>query len=399
MTANDAVDMNSNGAAGRVWAVLSYRSGENTQILALAREFASRSGWSLEIKRLDYRPAGVYNLLQPIGLLGVRQTTSSALKAPWPDLVISAGLRNEPPCRWIREQSGGATRVVFLGRSWVGPERLDLLVTTPQYRVPGHSRVLQNQLTLHPVNASMLKSAGDQWRIAFDNYAGPRAGVLLGGSVGPYALGPSAIDAVARYLSTSRFQSVLISSSSRTAPGLAMRLAQQLDNPAFVYEWRPDDADNPYGGILALADELIVSGDSIAMLSEAIATSKPVRIIDLGAGEWSMGSREGQASEQEDIDLRARAYRGLMRYGHRRWTRDITLVHQQLIRSGRASWLGEKRLASQGPAHSDMDAAIDAIAALWPDQDSATRGDGVVSSSKRPSTTRYTRSETSASAD
>ncbi|UCG72939.1 MAG: mitochondrial fission ELM1 family protein [Chromatiales bacterium] len=382
-----------------MWAVLSYRSGENTQILALARELEVRGGWSLEIKRLDYRPAGLYNLLQPVGLLGIRRQSSSPLDAPWPDLVISAGLRNEPPCRWIREQSGGQTRVVFLGRSWISPAHLDLLVTTPQYRVPEHAHVLQNRLTLHPVNAAMLENSADRWRQTFVGYPGPRIGVLLGGSVGPYVLGHAAIDRVANYVNDSNCGSALISSSSRTAPGLVNGLAAQLKKPAFVYDWQPDDDGNPYAGILALADELIVSGDSIAMLSEAVATGKPVHILDLGAGRWSMGSDAGGASDVEDLTLTARWYRGLMRYGHRRWTRDITLVHRQLVDSGQATWLGE---AARGDAQlppSDMDAAVARIEALWPDQDSASLGVDAGSSTKRPSTTRYTRSDTAANAD
>lgn len=382
----------------RVWAVLSYRSGENTQILALARELEARGGWALEIKQLDYRPAGLYNLLQGVGLHGIRRQ-SSHLNAPWPDLVISAGLRNEPPCRWIRKQSGGQTRIVFLGRSWVSPARLDLLVTTPQYRVPAHPRVLQNRLTLHPVSEPMLAASADRWRQVFADYPGPRTGVLLGGSVGPYALGEVAIERVAKFVNDSDCSSALITSSSRTAPGLARGLAARLDKPAFVYDWQPADDSNPYAGILALADHLIVSGDSIAMLSEAVATGRPVRIIDLGAGPWSMGSVAGRASTVEDLNFTARWYRGLMRYGHRRWTRDITLVHSLVVSSGQAAWLGEPMRGEGQVPQSDMDAAVARIEALWPAQDSASLGAETGSSAKRPATTRYTRSDTAASAD
>ncbi len=35
-------------------------------------------------------------------------------------------------------------------------------------------------------------------------------------------------------------------------------------------------------GILAVADRLVVTGDSIAMLSEACATGRPVQMFDLG---------------------------------------------------------------------------------------------------------------------
>ncbi|MGI9331130.1 MAG: ELM1/GtrOC1 family putative glycosyltransferase [Gammaproteobacteria bacterium] len=388
MTQAYATDQLPAGPSRCIWAVLSHRSGENTQILALARELAVRSGWSLEIKSLAYRPAGLYNLLRPVGVHGIRSSARAELQPPWPDVIVSASVSNEPPCRWVRRQSGGRTRLVFLGRSWMRSEDLDLLVATPQYRVPDLPAVLQNQLTLHDWSPLRLKQAALKWEAEFANYPGPRIGVLLGGSAGPYVLGANAIQQLANYLNDRSDGSVLISTSSRTPPDLGARLAEKLRRPAFVYSWRAGDKTNPYPGILALADELIVSGDSIAMLSEAVATKKPVSILDLGAGAWSMGSRAGRAGSTEDIDLKARCYRLMMRYGHRRWTRDVTLVHQSMIASGQAGWLGETVPVGSTLAGADMDAAIDRIIKLCASQDSVRGAAEGVTSAKRPSTTR-----------
>ena len=43
--------------------------------------------------------------------------------------------------------------------------------------------------------------------------------------------------------------------------------------------------DNPYYAYLAVADALLVTADSVSMVSEAAATGKPVHIIDLGGGD------------------------------------------------------------------------------------------------------------------
>ncbi len=45
--------------------------------------------------------------------------------------------------------------------------------------------------------------------------------------------------------------------------------------------WR-GEGPNPYFGILALADYLVVSGDSASMVSEAASTGKPLYVIDFG---------------------------------------------------------------------------------------------------------------------
>lgn len=39
--------------------------------------------------------------------------------------------------------------------------------------------------------------------------------------------------------------------------------------------------DNPYFGLLALADAVVVTGDSVSMVSEAVATSAPVFVVRL----------------------------------------------------------------------------------------------------------------------
>jgi uncharacterized protein len=43
--------------------------------------------------------------------------------------------------------------------------------------------------------------------------------------------------------------------------------------------------DNPYFAFLALADALLVTADSVSMISEAAATGQPVHILDLPGGD------------------------------------------------------------------------------------------------------------------
>jgi hypothetical protein len=50
--------------------------------------------------------------------------------------------------------------------------------------------------------------------------------------------------------------------------------------PGELFRWRHGAADNPYLGFLALADSIIVTGDSVSMLIEACVTGKPVHIHD-----------------------------------------------------------------------------------------------------------------------
>jgi mitochondrial fission protein ELM1 len=88
--------------APRVWVMLGHKAGDNSQVLALAEAL----GLPFEEKHFVYRPAElVTNMLLGPTLAGVVTRKSSPLSAPWPDLIISAGRRNEPICRWIQQQA------------------------------------------------------------------------------------------------------------------------------------------------------------------------------------------------------------------------------------------------------------------------------------------------------
>jgi mitochondrial fission protein ELM1 len=48
--------------------------------------------------------------------------------------------------------------------------------------------------------------------------------------------------------------------------------------PAEIWDGR---GENPYFGMLALADHVVVTGDSVNMVSEAASTGKPVHVVHL----------------------------------------------------------------------------------------------------------------------
>ena len=368
-------------AAPRVWVIDAYRAGERTQLRALAGAL----GWPFEIKTLGYRRPGLASaLLLRNDLRGISAVASDPLTPPWPDLVLSIGMRNEPVARWIRDQSGGRTKLVFLGRQWADPRHFDLIITTPQYPVPQRANVLRNALPLHGVTRARLDGAAALWAPRLAHLPRPYVTLNIGGSSGPYAFGPHAAARLLRdtlALARARGASLLISSSARTPACAIAAFAAQADVPMQLYRWRRDDPENPYLGFLALADEVIVTADSISMLAEAQATGKPVHMFDISAGPCSMrhdmlcaGGERNAASAlaKADPDLPdhspgARAYRALMRYGWSYLSRDISRLHLRLIRSGRAVWLGDApNNSSAADAPGDMARAVEAIRALIP---------------------------------
>ena len=103
-------------------------------------------------KRMRYRPTELWsNLLLGPNLLGISRVCAGQLRPPWPKLVISAGRRNEPVARWIRQQAGPAVRLVHVGRPWARPERYDLIISTPQYCLDRYPNVMIFELPLAEV--------------------------------------------------------------------------------------------------------------------------------------------------------------------------------------------------------------------------------------------------------
>ena len=305
-----------------VWVLKSYRAGENSQLLGLAE----RLGVPFRTLEVEYTAlASAAGLLRCTTCAGITPASRKQLAAPWPKLLLSAGLRNEPIANWVRRASGGRTRVVFVGRTWCSVDRLDLLVTTPQYRLVPGPRVHLNLLTQHRVTPARLAAAGAQPHALLRDLPAPVIAVLLGGSSGPWVLGPRnavRLGAALGALAEATRGSVVVSTSARTPEAFTRALERYLPAGARLYEWRRDDPGNPYFAMHAAAQLLVVSGDSVAMLSEAAASGKPVFIWDV------------PVDADADSSLAAAWYRFMMRWLPPRLTRDVGRFHRAFIDGG-----------------------------------------------------------------
>jgi len=139
--------------------------------------------------------------------------------------------------------------------------------------------------------------------------------------------------------------------SPRTGAAAAAALRAGIQGVGRFYEWRSGDTDNPYLGCLAVADVLVVTGDSESMLAEAAATNKPLYIYplpDCGAGLrqrlrlWVSGrARSHQSSSTGRTRLRLQSLCArLIELGLVRAPRDVAAMHRCLIEAGHAHPFG-----------------------------------------------------------
>lgn len=353
--------------APRVWAVLSERAGDDVQILALARAL----GWPFEIKRLKYRfGSRLIDVFRGANRWGIVRGESAPLEPPWPDLVLSASMRNEPVCRWIRNQSHGRTRYVHLGKPWAKVPTFDLVITVPEYRwLRDQPNLLRNEGSLHEVTPERLMRESQRHADRVASLPPPYLAVIVGGYAGPYPFDKVSAARLGRAVSKhvrQRGGSLLITTSKRTSAAACRSLQDSLDAPYTLFEWKEGDEPNPYLGFLGLADEIVVTCDSTSMLAEACATGKPVHLFDLHP-------------ECDDLDphsppwwrrlsserVTAFGYRHLLlRFAPNKLKRDISQVHARLVDSGRAVWLGSPFAEKDQPPPNDLARAVARVRAL-----------------------------------
>jgi hypothetical protein len=279
-----------------IWVLAYDKPGHTTQSVGLAEAL----GWPYEIKQLRFNTlrARAHTWLQAwhgtlgASLIGLRQRASDVLVPPWPDLVIATGWRPARIALWIGRQSQGLARLVGLGRR-AGQivDIFDAVVTCAHFHLPPHPRRIETVLPISQVTPARLAKAAERWGGLFGDLPGPRVVLLVGGSNEFYR-----VDAeIARRMAEE--VKAMAQSVGGTAIAVTSRRTGEPATAAFkaalgencVHAWRSDRRENPYLGYLALADALVVTGDSESMLGEAAATDKPLYIYPMP--QWRHGLR------------------------------------------------------------------------------------------------------------
>jgi mitochondrial fission protein ELM1 len=343
-----------------VWILASPHTGDNTQLFALAENL----GWPFEVKVLEYTKAQTLARLT-IGatLRGVTTTAREQIKPPFPDVILGAGRPTEAVALWIKKYAKPNVKLVYLGTPWAKLDQFDLVITTPQYGLPERANILHNQLPMHKITPEKLAEAARIWSPRFAHLPKPWTAVLVGGKSGPYGFG---LEAARRLSAASNGLegSCLVTTSARTPKIVTEQLQSTLRGPHYFHGWQAGSAQNPFLGFLALADQFIVTADSISMLAEACATKKPVTLFDTESGSYAMNDGGGPIAWLGQ-SLSATAFRFAMRLGPANWSRDLRVVHQQLIKSDRAYWLDAEPKLAYASLPNDLERATTRVQSLF----------------------------------
>ena len=255
------------------WTVSDGHAGNRRQAQALARALALPStDWALTAR-------APWRWLAPRRLPGVQQAFgdgfAQALARP-PRLAIGCGRQGALATRLLRER--GARSIQILDPR-LDPRHWDLVVAPEHDGLHGHN-VVTLLGSLHPVDDDWLATARAQFA-AFAALPSPRTALLIGGTSAHARFDEASFDTLlahVRQYAQAHGGSVLATTSRRTPANVAIGLREQLrDLPGVIWSGEADGA-NPYAGLLAWADRIVCTADSVNMLSEAAATHSPLFI-------------------------------------------------------------------------------------------------------------------------
>ena len=262
--------------APQVWTVTDDRAGNRVQAQALGLALGGISG------HIQTRFSRLQTWLAPHWLPGTRTSLALPPESQGIDIVIGCGRQAALALRsWKRRQPIFSVQI------------LDPRIATTEYDLviaPAHDELRENNVlptlgALNPINDVWL----DQTREANPHphrIASSLSLLLIGG---PHTQSPLTLSALLDLLPqlAERVKKtgggVLICGSRRT-PNPWQEALRESAAALHVPIWLDaQDGDNPYQAALAYADEIIVTADSVNMVSEACATRASVILFSAAA--------------------------------------------------------------------------------------------------------------------
>ncbi len=210
-----------------------------------------------------------------------------------PDIVIASGFSAEATAASLKRQSGGkifTTQLSLPGRKSLNYD-VQAVPNLDPHLMGGKLTKIVNAISdsiilttgvPHKVTEALLQEGKEQWEYRFNDLPEKKIAVLLGGDTrhGEFT-GQEAkrlAEMVDQFAKENDF-GVIITNSRRTSDEATQAFYDNITAPSYLHHW-DRDIGNPYLGLLAIADVIMPTSDSLSMCSEACFTQKPVLILD-----------------------------------------------------------------------------------------------------------------------
>lgn len=263
-----------------VWVLSDGKAGDEMQCLGVAR----RLGVEPQIRRVA--PRKPFAWLMPRGPIDPREAPdrpNSPIRPPYPDILIASGRRAVPYVRAVRQASNGRTYTVILKDPRTGRSAADL-IWVPAHDPLRGDNVLVTVTSPHGVSPERLAAAATSLPPGLAALPTPRVAVLVGGDSRHHRFTEADITRFASHLDAlaTSGASLMGTASRRTPPALGAAVEAVFARHGGW--WWDGTGDNPFFALLAAADAVIVTADSVNMVGEAAATGRPILLFEPSGG-------------------------------------------------------------------------------------------------------------------
>lgn len=267
-----------------LWILIDNRMGSVGQARGIADQLNAEHFEIIE-KKLDYTKfSGLPNFIRSRTLIGLTSETKKLLTPPWPDMVLSISRRTVPVARYIKKKSPQTKLIQLMHPGETGLDEFSLVLLPEHDKDKPYRKTFRYLIGApHRVTAPVLKHAEEKWHETFKHLPRPLTAVIIGGAIKdrPFTL-ENAKNLVQKVIEFKKKigGSILVTTSRRTGEAAQKLIMDALKGlPSHTYLWG-DKSESPYLGYLACADNIIVTGDSVSMTSEACGTNKPVFVFE-----------------------------------------------------------------------------------------------------------------------
>jgi Kdo2-lipid IVA lauroyltransferase/acyltransferase len=204
------------------------------------------------------------------------------------DIIISCG-SSVAAVNYVVSRENRAKSIVIMRPSLLGLRRFDLAVIPRHDHPPQRKNIVVTEGSLNLIDGAYLKEQAEklmQARASSLEPSGFNIGVLIGGDSKGFYLDAGLVKVIIgqlKDLAEKQNANIFITTSRRTRPEVEQLVKDEFkDYPKcrFLVIAGEDNPSYAVGGILSVSRVVVISPESISMISEAVSSGKYVVVFD-----------------------------------------------------------------------------------------------------------------------
>ncbi len=272
----------------KILVLIDHRAGTNNQSIALAKEI----GLEYEILKIKH---GILSKLPNnfltkslfrLSIKSKKDLLNKIKKDGYPRIIISGGRRLAIISQIIKKKSNSKSRIIQIMKPQLPLNNFDIVILPyhDNLRNRKNKKIIFSIGSLNSINRQSLAKEKERFANIFGKIKKNKIGLLIGGKSRNYKFNKQEAIILAEKLAKiakKENAKILVVNSRRTETKIN-NIFKNLNCDHQFFDWKDykNENTNPYKAILAYSDKLIVSADSISMISECCSTEKPTYVFN-----------------------------------------------------------------------------------------------------------------------